>query len=460
MHGMRRLGDNFSTVTAPLVIVLTFGQTLGSLLDLECPWPKVLRKWMQMLDMFNINLELARPECSGNYSATDKMLLTLAAPVLLLAIVFVYAVVRTCVNAMAAKAGAEASWWESFQAREHQAAKKAVATSTSLFVVASIFFFRCCLKPFKCEDDGSGTLFMVSNPEVECGDNDEHLELRRLGKLGLLAYMAVYILLTACLAWATTLCEHGKYDQMGKLGYLSYLGDKYEPRCFFWESVILARKIGLMASFYLLEGQESWLMAIFVVGVALVAHATFRPFEAPLTDVTEMFSLVANMILLVSVPVYRIVKDESGSGRAGRVVFLMERLAVLLIVAVCLVGGYAQLHIFRTVADPSVDRNDEGDVRDIDFGDQEMRDSESRSSYKQRMLQRRLEQTEAEAKVLRQGIESYQSYKAKELREAKLADEQDLIEEYGGAEEAAKEAEKGEAEEFSNPVHGEERGET
>ena len=38
-YGMRRLGDNFSTLTAPFVIVLTFGQTLGSLLDLECPWP-------------------------------------------------------------------------------------------------------------------------------------------------------------------------------------------------------------------------------------------------------------------------------------------------------------------------------------------------------------------------------------------------------------------------------------
>ena len=60
IHGMRRLGDNFSTLTAPLVIVLTFGQTLGSLLDLQCPWPKLLREWMQFLDMFNINMELAR----------------------------------------------------------------------------------------------------------------------------------------------------------------------------------------------------------------------------------------------------------------------------------------------------------------------------------------------------------------------------------------------------------------
>ena len=162
-------------------------------------------------------------------------MLTLLAPALLLAIVCVYSVIRTFVNAVEARRrhppDSEVSWHEEFVAREHQAAKKATATATSVFVMASIFFFRSCLKPFKCEDDGSGARFMVSNPEVECGDNDEYNELRRLGTLGLIAYMAVYITLTACLAWATTLCEHGQYDKMGRLSYLSFLGDKYEPRC-------------------------------------------------------------------------------------------------------------------------------------------------------------------------------------------------------------------------------------
>ena len=85
------------------------------------------------------------------------------------------AIWATFVNAMEARRrhppDSEVSWWDSFKAREHQVAKKSVATATSIFVMASIFFFRCCLKPFKCEDDGSGALFMVSNPEVECGDN-------------------------------------------------------------------------------------------------------------------------------------------------------------------------------------------------------------------------------------------------------------------------------------------------
>ena len=129
-------------------------------------------------------------------------MLTLAAPVLLLTIVCVYSGIRTFVNAVEARRrhtpDSEVSWWDSFKAREHQVAKKSVATATSIFVMASIFFFRCCLKPFKCEDDGSGALFMVSNPEVECGDNDEHNELRRLGYLGLTLYMLLYVALHGC----------------------------------------------------------------------------------------------------------------------------------------------------------------------------------------------------------------------------------------------------------------------
>jgi len=331
------------------------------------------------------------------------------------------------------------SWHVPFMAREHQAAKKAVATSTSIFVMASIFFFRCCLKPLKCEDDGSGALFMVSNPEVECGDNDEHNALRWLGYLGLTLYMLLYIALTACLVWATTLCEHGKYDQMGRLGHLSFLGDKYEPKCFFWESgtslpcafgaqllltvlllatVIIARKIGLMVAFFVFEGQESWLLAILVIGVALVAHAAFRPFEAPLTDMTEMFSLMANLILLVSVPVYRVLQDDSADpGRARRVVLFLEGIALVLIIGVCAVGGYAQLHIFHFVKDEDQSDSDLKDAADL--GDLEMRDDESRAGYKQRMLQQRLEQTRAEVKLLEQSLASYRTYQQHELQEVR-----------------------------------------
>ena len=81
------------------------------------------------------------------------------------------------------------------------------------------------------------------------------------------------------------------------------------------------------------------LLATAIVGIALLAHAAARPFEAPLTDVTELFSLVANLVLLVSVPVYSVLQaDNTAPGRVGGVTRFLEWLALLLIVAVCAVS--------------------------------------------------------------------------------------------------------------------------
>ena len=63
------------------------------------------------------------------------MLFTLVAPLVLLAIVLAFAIVRTAINANLAKRhhppASEVSWHEEFVAREHQAAKKATATAKS-----------------------------------------------------------------------------------------------------------------------------------------------------------------------------------------------------------------------------------------------------------------------------------------------------------------------------------------
>ena len=94
-----------------------------------------------------------------------------------------------------------------------------------------------------------------------------------------------------------------------------------------------------MISFFLFEGQESWLLATAIVGIALMLHSAARPFEAPLTDVTELFSLVANLVLLASVPVYAALSaNDTAPGRVHGVTRFLEWLALLLIVAVCAVA--------------------------------------------------------------------------------------------------------------------------
>ena len=88
-----------------------------------------------------------------------------------------------------------------------------------------------------------------------------------------------------------------------------------------------------------------------------------------------------------------------------------------LILAVCIVAGYAQLHIFRVVAH---DDQDDGDSKDAaDLGDLEMKDYESRAGYKQRMLNKRLEEARAEVTLLERSVASYRSYQEHELDEVR-----------------------------------------
>ena len=47
------------------MIAVTFFQTLGLLLDLDVTWPEDLRRWMSFFNLLNVNLQIARPECSA-----------------------------------------------------------------------------------------------------------------------------------------------------------------------------------------------------------------------------------------------------------------------------------------------------------------------------------------------------------------------------------------------------------
>ena len=59
----------------------------------------------------------------------------------------------------------------------------AVSLTSTVFTVATILFVRNCLKPFKCTlPDIHGQIFMVSNPEIECSDdNAEYVSMRTMG---------------------------------------------------------------------------------------------------------------------------------------------------------------------------------------------------------------------------------------------------------------------------------------
>jgi hypothetical protein len=63
-HVLKGIG-HVSTIFAPAAIVVTFVQTLALLLDLDTAWPPGLKAWMQAFSILNVNMEMAKPDCSG-----------------------------------------------------------------------------------------------------------------------------------------------------------------------------------------------------------------------------------------------------------------------------------------------------------------------------------------------------------------------------------------------------------
>ena len=89
--------DHLSTIFAPIMICVTFFQTLGLLLDLNVTWPAALKEWMTKFNIVNINIELARPECSMPFGAYQKLLVAVLLPFFILTCLGLFAGIKFAV---------------------------------------------------------------------------------------------------------------------------------------------------------------------------------------------------------------------------------------------------------------------------------------------------------------------------------------------------------------------------
>ena len=72
--------DHISTITAPGMIIATFCQTIAVFMELDIEWPPRLRRLMQALNILNINIQLARPECTFAFGVKQRLQARHAAP--------------------------------------------------------------------------------------------------------------------------------------------------------------------------------------------------------------------------------------------------------------------------------------------------------------------------------------------------------------------------------------------
>jgi hypothetical protein len=163
---------HMSTVVAPLLIIVTFFQTVGLLLSLDVPWPKNLRWLFSWFTFFNLNVEFARPECSGNFGIAEKLYFTLSLPFVLLAVLGVYVAVqlwlsrRVPLTTYRLKHNGKTP----YEHLKHQA----IAIVTAAFTFGSLFFLQRVLSTWNCTlpETLGGPTFLVRCPVASCQSKD------------------------------------------------------------------------------------------------------------------------------------------------------------------------------------------------------------------------------------------------------------------------------------------------
>eukprot|EP01049_Picozoa_sp_SAG25_P003555 SAG25_NODE_206_length_11883_cov_5.639511_2_plen_389_part_00 len=289
---------HLSERVAPMLILLTFLQTVALLLDVPLSWPQVLVDFINMLSIFNLNLDLAKPECAlGKWDFKRKQIITLLSPLLF----FIF--VATFVGVLILKISVmhllkKIKWQEQFKSVFQSVKKVSDATGrsaarsrwqgvrtavqimtlgskikkktktmcskansilTTAFVVASVFFMRTMVAGLDCSENDDGKMCKLLNcsepcvnsmcvmisllldavdldaePQTECDTADEYYAaIQRNSWIGL----TIYILLWLCLIVSMAYGGASKFE---------FLAEKMKPQWYFWELVLLVRKLAVM----------------------------------------------------------------------------------------------------------------------------------------------------------------------------------------------------------------------
>ena len=315
------------------------------------------------MSVFNINLDLAKPECSVKWTADTKMDVLLATPFAVVFLIASFAVSKRKVH------------HKDPETHSQDIMFKCEAMSVGIFFVGTSFLLKGFLGGFDCtRDRANGKLYLDIDPGIECY-TDDHTTIRLKAVLGLVMWCA--IMGRICL---TFLGENGKYKY-------SFLTTKLEDKWYWWELFLLARKTLIMACglFNTSETSRGWckftsnlrLLVIsgsiierllvatdcgsMVIIMALAAHAYARPvrtqatcrllaicsrlltdclclqYKDELVDFCEFASLMSTLIIFQSGMVWNSAIDKSGVLST-----FLESLSIFLVLGVAALGVVSQ----------------------------------------------------------------------------------------------------------------------
>jgi hypothetical protein len=387
-----KLAEHASTVAAPVLIAVSFCQSLAVLIDTDIPWPQALRDWLVLLGVFNFNIELVHPECSIEFGAMEKVQSALFFPLLVLGVLTTFAAMKL----LALKCNSTATKPQQRAAR-NKLWRKLVTVATTVLTVGTIFFVKSFLRAFDCVALGSDstTTVMESAPEIECSDSDpDYPAILRLSAIGLTGFASAF----ACLCVSLMYARHSQ-----GVGGFSFISDRYEESWFYWELVLVVRKALYAAAFLLFETVFAVLRATAITIVSLCLHVLARPFQDSGTDWTELCALVGQLFMLVAGPVFKVL-SQPGAEATGETAEAfrngLDAASVITILIGLAVSLIMEVHIVRSVASAGTD--------------------EEHEDYRVRMEARRLE-------AIRRALD-VQASVVEELKEAHKEREQEMQE--------------------------------
>ena len=173
-------------------------------------------------------------------------------------------------------------------------------------------------------------MFMSSAPEIGCSveHNSKSAEIVRLSRIGLATFCGCF----ACI-WLLLIKAH--LSEIPGLGIFAFLAVKFEDHFYFWEMVIVIRKVLLMSIFLVFDQILAVLLATLLTIFSLGLQIAARPFQDRGTDLTETLALSAQLITLVRASVHHF-----GVYPPNTVCIFAQHYVVVLTVIICLLFRY------------------------------------------------------------------------------------------------------------------------
>jgi hypothetical protein len=285
------------------------------------------------------------------FGVKQKLQLTLALPLTFGILIAVYVAIKLLL-AHTSEEDFDAHFAMHHQGRTMTQAilKQVVTIVISGFMFGSVFFLKNVLIPWSCTPpDDAGRTYIRSQPDTPCDlDDEEYATIYALAWTGLVTYLGMF----------GTFVFFLYKDKCEK--WFDFLGDKFDAEFFYWEVMLLIRKLLIMVAFMFFADstEKSWFVGASVVIISLLFHVFAKPFEDSLIDVCEFLSLVATLFICMSGIVFKLLNDPANPQQTEDAQTLsnaLEVLSIVLMLATCVLSMIIEVHTYKNVTDKSQD---------------------------------------------------------------------------------------------------------